>query len=72
MILYKKSFPLGEGISFSSYIKALGKKSFPNYYFRIEKIPSTTNYHATLVFTLRNWGWSLRGPFEVHSLMEYY
>src|SRR5687768_16921071 len=63
MILYKKSFPLGEGISFSGYIKALEKKRFPNYYLRIEKIPSTTNYHATMVFTVPNWEWGLRGPF---------
>jgi hypothetical protein len=63
MILYKKSFPLGEGISFFGYIKALEKKRFPNYYLRIEKIPSTTNYHATMVFTVPNWEWGLRGPF---------
>jgi hypothetical protein len=63
MILYKKDFPLGEDVSFSSYIKALGKKHFPNYYLRIEKIPSTTNYHATMVFTVPNWEWGLRGPF---------
>jgi hypothetical protein len=64
MVLYKKVFPLGERISFSNYIKALEKKRFPNYYLRIEKIPSTTNYHGTLVFTLPNWEWSLRGPFR--------
>jgi len=63
MVLYKKDFLLGKGVSFSSYIKAVEKKRFPNYYLRIEKIPSTTNYHATMVFTLRNWEWSLRGSF---------
>src|SRR6266498_3374325 len=63
MILYKKTFSLGKDISFSHYITALGKKKFPSYYLRIEKIPSTTNYHGTLVFTLPNWGWRLRGPF---------
>lgn len=50
-------------MSFSSYIKALGKKRFPNYYLRIEKIPSTTAYRGTLVFTLPNREWELRGPF---------
>jgi hypothetical protein len=63
MVLYKKAFPLGAGTSFSGYIKALGKKKFPNYYLRIEKIPSTTNYHGTLVFTVPNWEWGLRGAF---------
>lgn len=63
MVLYKKAFPLGTGISFSGYIKTLGKKNFPNYYLRIEKIPSTTAYRGTLVFTLPNREWELRGPF---------
>ena len=63
MVLYKKVFPLGERISFSDYIKALEKKRFPNYYLRIEKIPSTTAYRGTLVFTLPNREWGLRGPF---------
>jgi len=63
MVLYKKVFPLGERISFSNYIKALEKKRFPNYYLRIEKIPSTTAYRGTLVFTLPNQEWGLRGPF---------
>lgn len=59
MILYKRSFPLGEGVSFSSYIKAVEKKRFPHYYLRLEKIPSTTNYHATIIFTASYWrsGW---------------
>ena len=63
MILYKKDFPLGEDVSFSSYIRTLGKKHFPNYYLRIEKISATTNYHATIVSTVPNWEWGLRGPF---------
>jgi len=71
MILYKKSFPLGEGISFFSYIKALEKKRFPNYYLRIEKILSTTNYHATIVFTASYWRSSWRnGYYERVFLKE--
>ena len=72
MILYKKSFPLGEGRFFSSYIKELEKKSLPNYYFRIEKIPSTTNYHATIVFTASYWrsGWR-NGYYERVFLKEF-
>ena len=63
MILYKKDFPLGKDVSFAGYIKRLGKKQFAKYYLRIEKIPATTNYQATIVFTVPNWEWGLRGPF---------
>ena len=71
MILYKRSFPLGKGVSFSSYIKAVEKKRFPHYYMRLEKILSTTNYHATIIFTASYWrsGWR-NGYYERILLKE--
>ena len=63
MVLYKKVFPLGADTSFSSYIKALGRKKFSNYYLRIEKTSSPTDFHGTIIFTVPNWEWGSRGGF---------
>jgi hypothetical protein len=70
IVIYRKAFPLGADLSFPSYIKALGKKKFPKYYLRIERIPLTTDYHGTLVFIVPNWEWGLRGPFSDGVLLR--
>jgi hypothetical protein len=59
MVLYKKVFPLGKGISFSDYMNAIKKKNFPNYVLTIDKIPSTENYRAQIFFTAPLWEWGL-------------
>jgi hypothetical protein len=51
MFLYKKTFPLAEGVSFSRYIKALNETAFPPYVLLIKKIPSTQNYHIEIILT---------------------
>src|SRR5258706_11605895 len=51
MVLYKKVFPLGKGLSFLEYITALRKAYFPNYVITIDKIPSTENYRAQIFYT---------------------
>lgn len=64
MILYKKTFPLGNGISFFEYITALRKAYFPNYVITIDKIQSTENYRVQIFFTapLWKWGWANAFP----------
>src|SRR5258706_369579 len=51
MVLYKKVFPLGKGLSFFEYITALRKAYFPNYVITIDNIPSTENYRAQIFYT---------------------
>jgi hypothetical protein len=63
MVLYKKVFPLGKGISFFQYITALRKAYFPNFVLAIDKIPSTENYQAQIFFTAPLWKWGLANAF---------
>jgi hypothetical protein len=48
MYLYKKTFPLGKGMTFSDYIKALDEAAFTPFVLLINKIPSTQNYHIEI------------------------
>ncbi len=70
MVLYKKDFLLGKGASFSSYIKAVEKKRFTNYYLRLEKIPSTENYRAEIVSTIPIWRWGWDSSFIERVLLK--
>lgn len=63
MVLYKKAFPLGKGVSFFQYITALRKAYFPNFVLAFEKIPSTENYQAEIFFTAPLWKWGLANAF---------
>lgn len=51
MILYTKTFTLGKGIRFSSYIKSLGEQNFSPYTLLIEEIAGTENYRIEIVLT---------------------
>ena len=51
MILYTKTFPLGKGVSFSRYIKALVEQNFSPYTLIIKEIPGTENYRIEIVLT---------------------
>ena len=64
MILYKKTFPLGKGISFFQYITAIRKSYFPNFVITLDKIPSTENYFAQIFFTAPLWRWGLANMFS--------
>jgi len=71
MILYKKVFPLGKGMSFSQYKTAIRKEYFPNFVVTIDKIPSTENYLAQIFFTASSWRWGWRnGYYERVFLKE--
>ncbi len=50
MLIYKKRFSLGKGLSFSSYIQKLDEIHFSHYTLIIEKIPATENYRLEMVF----------------------
>jgi hypothetical protein len=63
MVLYKKVFPLGEGVSFSDYINKVRKKNFPNYVLTIDKISSTENYQAQIFFVAPLWRWGSANAF---------
>ena len=63
MVLYKKVFPLGKGISFLDYISAIRRKNFPNYVITIDKLPSTEHYQAQLFFVAPLWRWGLAHAF---------
>ena len=64
MILYKKVFPLGKGMSFFQYITAIRKSYFPNFVITLDKIPSTENYLAQIFFTAPLWRWGLANMFS--------
>lgn len=64
MILYKRVFLLGKGISLFQYITALRRADFPNYVITIDKIPSTENYQAQIFFTAPLWKWGLANAFR--------
>ena len=64
MVLYKKVFPLGQGISFFQYITAIRKSYFPNFVITLDKIPSTENYLAQIFFTAPLWRWGLANTFS--------
>ena len=51
MVLYRKVFPLGKGVSFVHYINSLEKANFPNCAFVIEKIEDREHYRAEVVWT---------------------
>src|SRR4030095_3115385 len=51
MILYKKVFQLGKGVSFSRYIKSLDEKNFAPYVLLINKLSRPKNYHIEIVIT---------------------
>lgn len=59
MILYRKTFPLGKGVSFAQYIKALEDALIPGFAFAIEKTSSPEKYRAQLIYfyTLGHSGW---------------
>jgi hypothetical protein len=57
MILYRKDFPLGEGVSFAQYIKALEEETIPGFAFIFEKTSSPDRYRAKLSYI-----WSLGQP----------
>jgi hypothetical protein len=70
MILYKKVFPLDEGISFSDYINALRKEHFPNFVLTIDRIPPTENYRAEIFFTAPLWKWGVANAFPEGVLLR--
>lgn len=59
MILYRKTFPLGKGVSFAQYIKALEDALIPGFAFAIEETSSPEKYRAQLIYfyTLGHSGW---------------
>jgi hypothetical protein len=59
MILYRKIFPLGEGVSFADYIKALEQEIIPSFAFIIEEASSTEKYRAKLkhIWSFGQSGW---------------
>lgn len=59
MILYKKTFPLGNDITFYQYITAVRKEYFPNFVITVDKIQSTENYRVLIFFVASYWrsGW---------------
>ncbi|MFZ5902969.1 MAG: hypothetical protein ACOYZ8_05410 [Chloroflexota bacterium] len=59
MLLYKKQFPLGEGISFSRFIHELGEKAFPPYVLVVEKIPGKTKHELRPIFMYHPGQWGL-------------
>lgn len=70
MILYKKVFPLGKGVSFSLYINTLRRKYFPNYVLTIDNISSTENYRVQIFFTAPLWRWGLANAFLEGVLLK--
>ncbi|HEX6271063.1 MAG TPA: hypothetical protein VFZ43_12565 [Anaerolineales bacterium] len=70
MILYKKVFPLGKGVSFSLYINTLRRKYFPHYVLTIDNISSTENYRVQIFFTAPLWRWGLANAFLEGVLLK--
>lgn len=70
MVLYKKVFPLGKGISFSQYITAIKKECFPNFVVTIDKILATENYRVQIFFTAQLWRWGFANAFREGVLLK--
>lgn len=70
MILYKKTFPLGKGVTFFQYITALRKRYFPNFVITIDKIPSTENYRVQIFFVAPLWKWGWANSFRDGVLLR--
>jgi hypothetical protein len=59
IILYQKDFPLGEGVSFLDFLKALDEKYYVNYGIVIDKTPTNDKCRFELVthVPVLQWGW---------------
>jgi hypothetical protein len=70
MILYKKSFPLDNNITFYQYITLLRKEYFPNFVITVDKIQSTENYKVLIFFVASYWRSVWRNSYDERVLLK--